>query len=580
MIDKEKSLAYRFPELAAEWHPTKNGDLTACDVSGGTDRVVWWKGNCGHEWDTAVRNRVRGQNCPICSGKRILVGFNDLATTNPNLLSEWDFNKNIDTTPQDVTSGSRKKVWWKCSECGHEWLTSIQTRVRGRGCPTCSRKKRVDTFQNTIVQRGSLIDTNPDIIVFWDYSKNTNIHPNQITKGSSEKVWWKCPQCRFEWQRSIKDMVNRTNCPKCIGKQLIPGFNDLLTTNPNLAKEWHPIKNGKTQPNMVKEGSNKKAWWICDKGHEWEAVINSRSQGRGCPICSAEQQTSFPEQAIYYYLKKVFSTATNRSNLFGFEIDVYISELKVGIEYDGQYYHSNVEKDKQKDNLVAENNVTLLRIREPDCPTYTGSANCIIRKNLGFADLNNTIKEIFEFLDKLKNISIPDIDVERDYSIISNQVQLSTKEKSITVLFPSLLEEWDYNKNGNLTPDNTYPGSTKPIWWKCKICGYEWQVSPNARTNSSKRKIQGCPKCGKKKQLTAFQKSILEKRGSLASNNPQLVSEWNYERNKPLLPTEYSAHSKRKVWWICSKGHEWESSIDARSRGNGCPYCAGRKPKI
>ena len=102
MIEKEKSLAYRFPELAAEWHPTKNGDLTACDVSIGTDRVVWWKGNCGHEWDAAVRNRVRGQNCPICSGKRILVGFNDLATTNPNLLSEWDFNKNIDTTPQTI----------------------------------------------------------------------------------------------------------------------------------------------------------------------------------------------------------------------------------------------------------------------------------------------------------------------------------------------------------------------------------------------------------------------------------------------------------------------------------------------
>lgn len=581
MVDKERSLANSFPELAKEWHPTKNDDMSACDVSIGSARVVWWKGNCGHEWDTAVRNRVRGQNCPICSGRRIRVGFNDLATTNPNLVAEWDFNKNIDTTPQNVTSGSSKKVWWKCFKCGHEWLTSIQTRVRGRGCPNCATQKRVDAFQNTIVKRGSLIDTNPDIEVFWDYSKNININPNQITKGSTEKVWWKCHKCGFEWRRSIKDMVNRANCPKCVGKQLIPGFNDLLTTNPKLAKEWHPTKNGNVQPTMVKEGSNKKAWWICDKGHEWEAVINSRSQGRGCPLCSAEQQTSFPEQAAFYYLKKVFSTTINRSKLFGFEIDIYIPELNLGIEYDGQYYHSDVEKDKLKDEWAVKNNVTLLRIREPDCPVLTSSAICIDREDLGLNDLNNTITKIFGFINKrIKNINIPDIDVARDYSTISSQIVLNSKEKSIATLFPILLDEWDYNKNGNLTPDNTYPGSTKPIWWKCKICGHEWQVSPNARTNSSKLNLQGCPKCGKEKQLSAFQKSIVEKRGSLASNNPQLALEWNYERNHPLLPTECTAHSKRKVWWVCGKGHEWESSIDARSRGKGCPYCAGRKSKV
>ena len=576
----KNSLVEKYPQIAKEWHPIKNAPLTPQQVTYGSNKKVWWLGSCGHEWDTAVRNRVRGQNCPICSGRRILLGFNDLSTTNPTLLSEWDFNKNIDITPQNVTSGSNKKVWWKCLKCGYEWVASIQTRVRGRGCPNCSTQKRLETFQNTVVKRGALITTSPDIVDFWDYSKNTKVSPNQITKGSTEKVWWKCHECGFEWQRSIKDMVSRAKCPKCVGKQLIPGFNDLLTTNPELAKEWHPTKNGKKQPDMIKEGSNKKAWWICDKGHEWEAVINSRSQGRGCPLCSAEQQTSFPEQAIFFYLKKVFKTATNRSRLFGFEIDIYIPELNLGIEYDGQYYHSEVEKDKLKDEVAIENKVTLLRIREPDCPVLTSSAICIIREDLGLNDLNNTIIKIFGFINKrIENIDIPDVDVVRDYSAISNQIQLNSKEKSIAVLFPSLLAEWDYNKNGNLTPDNTYPGSVKPIWWKCKICGFEWQVSPNARTNSSKKKLQGCPECGKRKQFSAFQKSIVEKRGSLATNNSQLALEWNYERNNPMLPTEFTAHSKRKVWWVCCKGHEWESSIDARSRGNGCPYCAGRKPK-
>lgn len=84
------------------------------------------------------------------------------------------------------------------------------------------------------------------------------------------------------------------------------GYNDLATINPTLAKEWNYKKNGDLKPNMVKPNSDKKVWWKCVKGHEWEAIISSRNKGNGCPICARELQTSFPEQAIYFYLKNCF----------------------------------------------------------------------------------------------------------------------------------------------------------------------------------------------------------------------------------------------------------------------------------
>jgi DNA-directed RNA polymerase subunit RPC12/RpoP len=140
MIEKEKSLAYRFPELAKEWHPTKNGDLTPDDVLCGTHREVWWQCTKGHEWKATVHHRTHGTNCPYCSNKKVLVGFNDLATTNPRLAKEWHPIKNGKLTPLDIVEGSNKRVWWQC-EKGHEWIATVVSRTNGIGCPYCSNKK-------------------------------------------------------------------------------------------------------------------------------------------------------------------------------------------------------------------------------------------------------------------------------------------------------------------------------------------------------------------------------------------------------------------------------------------------------
>lgn len=136
------SLSSYNPELASEWHPTKNGSLKPTMVSRGSKRKVWWIGKCGHEWEAEIYSRASGRGCPYCSGKRVLEGFNDLASQVPNLVTEWDFEKNGILKPNTVTVGSHKEIWWKCSICGYEWKATVKSRVNGTRCPACYRRNR------------------------------------------------------------------------------------------------------------------------------------------------------------------------------------------------------------------------------------------------------------------------------------------------------------------------------------------------------------------------------------------------------------------------------------------------------
>jgi hypothetical protein len=151
---KGKSLAILDPELAKQWHPTKNGELTPGDVTPGSNKKVWWKCDKAddHEWDTRIADRAKGSGCSCCDG-RTAVPSNCLATLNPKLAREWHPTKNGDFTPNDITPGSNKIVWWKCDKADdHEWYTTIKDRSNGDGCPWCtltpqSRQELIITFE-------------------------------------------------------------------------------------------------------------------------------------------------------------------------------------------------------------------------------------------------------------------------------------------------------------------------------------------------------------------------------------------------------------------------------------------------
>ena len=169
---------------------------------------MWWRCSHGHEWKVAPNSRTsQNTGCPYCSGRIVLKGFNDLATVRPDIAKEWNYERNGDLLPSDVTRGANKKVWWKCEECGNEYQAVIGNRtVLGRGCPECGRKKQVYSQNaNYLSQSGSLAENNPEVAQEWHPTKNGELKPTNVTSSSNKRVWWMCLECGNEWQTSINN---------------------------------------------------------------------------------------------------------------------------------------------------------------------------------------------------------------------------------------------------------------------------------------------------------------------------------------------------------------------------------------
>lgn len=479
---------------------------------------------------------------------------------NDELMKEWNYNKNININPNEITTGSHKKVWWKCNKCEYEWQTTIYHRaIRKSQCPACRNK--IATSQN------NLSVTHPKVLKKWNYIKNTDIRPQDVTYGSNKKVWWKCEN-GHEYLSTVNKAVNGGKCPFCCGQKVLVGFNDLNTVNPNLAKEWHPERNT-LKPTEVTRGSSRfKVWWLCPKGHEYQATVSNRSNGTGCPICDKELKTSFPEQAIYYYLKQQ-TDAISRYQLNGkTEIDIYLPSLKVGIEYDGLYFHTgktSKEKENKKDKIIESNGINLIRVKEIKNVAVENTKNIIYCKyDAGYKYLKDLIFEICEYIFRLTGIRFNiDVDISRDSSLIYSEYIESEKENSLVNLNPTLVKEWHPTLNGYIKPDMVSCSSGKKVWW-LGTCGHEWQASVDNRNKGN-----GCPICSGHKLLIGF--------NDLATTQPKLLGEWDFEKNTTITPTKVTKGSRTKVWWKCKNNHSYECRISNRVHGKDCPICAKDK---
>ncbi|MBQ2118039.1 MAG: zinc-ribbon domain-containing protein [Clostridia bacterium] len=141
-VELENSIAKKRPNLIEEWNCAKNGDLRPEAISYGSQKKVWWICKHGHEWQSGPWSRYCGSGCPYCAGRLPISGETDLVTLYPDLVKEWHPTKNAPLTPEQITKGSHKKVWWKCAN-GHEWQATVKSRTLGGcGCPECAKKKQ------------------------------------------------------------------------------------------------------------------------------------------------------------------------------------------------------------------------------------------------------------------------------------------------------------------------------------------------------------------------------------------------------------------------------------------------------
>jgi hypothetical protein len=170
------------PYLSKQWNYARNLDLTPKDVTPGSHEKVWWICRKGHEWEALIKARNAGRGCPYCAGKAVC-DDNCLLTVNPDLASEWNYYKNGNLIPEDVTANSGRKVWWICTK-GHDWRARIADRNRGRGCPYCATMK---ACKNNCLQAAP-----PRLAKEWNCGKNQNLTPKDITAHSNKIVWWTC----------------------------------------------------------------------------------------------------------------------------------------------------------------------------------------------------------------------------------------------------------------------------------------------------------------------------------------------------------------------------------------------------
>ena len=388
----DNSLYKMRPHLVSEWSE-KNLPLTTDDISYGSNKVVWWRGKCGHEWQTSVKARSHGENCPICSGSRVIEGINDLATKYPEIAAEWS-TKNLPLKPTMVSAGSHKKVIW-VDKLGHEWTASVKSRVQGSGCPYCSHNlvlagfndlasrfpeiasewsernlpltpDKVTAFKNTRVwwkchlghEWYTLISTRsggsqcpycsgiklligfndlatkyPTLAKEWS-ERNLPLTPDMVNEKSTKNVWWKCRTCGYEWKSVVRARAKGSLCPVCADRTVLAGYNDLATTDPELLDEWDYEKNTDTLPTAVSRNSMKIVWWKCSSSHSWRAKITDRTiEQKGCYLCEREFQSAFPQLLIMLYaVRNGLKVTTNNDKLIGINLDTYIPELRLAIE--------------------------------------------------------------------------------------------------------------------------------------------------------------------------------------------------------------------------------------------------------
>lgn len=363
-------------------------------------------------------------------------------------------------------------------------------------------------MRKVLIGKNDLKTLFPEISKEWDYENNLK-KPEEYAPKSNQEVYWVCSKCGYRFKAKICNRTNRGGgCACCSNKIIVQGINDFCTTHPDLAKEWHPTKNGEIRPTDVSYGRATKIWWLCPEGHEYTATLNHRSSGTNCPFCNSGRQTSFAEQAVFYYVKKVFPDAINRyKDIFdnGMEIDIYIPSIKLAIEYDGMFWHTNNKssRERKKYEICAANGIKLYRLKEDLSRNDFDNSD----KSLGIEgnmyehkQLAQVIRILLDEIDPESNMwtrknpydlhSRVDINIKRDEAEIRSYMT-KLRGDSLENKFPNIAKEWHPTKNKDLLPSKVYPHSDIVVWWLCPDCNHEYTASIGHRSSGT-----GCPVCG------------------------------------------------------------------------------------
>lgn len=584
-----------FSEVAAEWDVELNDGRLPSQVVHGRQEKVWWRcrANPTHTWQALINQRTRlASGCPRCAAEqtarrlRVPAPGRSLAEARPDLVAEWDAERN-GRGASEVAALSNDPAWWVCSAAGHSWRVSPAVRVgKGTGCPKCSGRDATPSND---------LNTRPDLVAEFDLEANAPLTPADITVATAAKVAWVCA-AGHRWTARVanRSLLGRA-CPYCTGQRVGQG-NDLATVNPDLAAQWHPHLNGDLTPADVTPGENRKVWWLCGRGHAWQAQIGSRTQGVGCPVCASGWQRSRPEVALETELGAWLGTdvdghaavvAGGRRH----QVDVLLRKLRAVVEYDGAHWHAGqADLDASKTADLTAGGWAVVRVREqplallgetcvavPDDPDLVEVVAAALTGLLAAAR-SDPGSPLAAALPRLEQ-AVADItatpalrDPDRYQARVAELFTRTARPpgprvasparpgRSLTELFPAVAAEWDTDANDGREAATIAAASNIPAWWRCSYCGNQWLAPPAGRTRHGG--FPGCPDCART-------------RGGAARRERRAPQAEAVMRAAGLEPKEPYPGSKKRWACQCSACGAPVSAVYQRVRvhGHTCRAC-------
>lgn len=525
------------PDVAAQWHPNKNGDWTPSDFTRGANVIAWWKCNRGedHEWkcsiDKRFRKHQRNTGCPFCAGLRRSV-TNSLAAIHPNLSSQFDRKRNRGLDATTLKADSRAKIWWKLP-CGHSIKERIQVRLSAPDrCTHCFRKQFPPIHVSRIIP---LTQSHPELAVQWHETLNGDKKPDQFSESSTYRAWWRCiKNSAHEFQGQITHRVRSGSaCPVCklAGKSL-------AKVRPDVASLWHPTRNEHLAPETVFPGSELIVWWQCNQNvlHDHQARIYSKT-GRnptGCPYC-AKQKTDGASSLAAKYPNIASELHPTKNGA--------LSALDLRWDTNRKVIWQCLQNRKHE----WKGSVKQRTIGNRSCPHCSGYlVNDENRLSIVFPDLAS------EWHKKKNRWLYPEF--EGTFKLHTNR-RLNLPANT---------------KNRRIRASDVSFKSTEEVWWQCSASSLHiWKDEIYGRAVGKR----GCPFCAGKR---------IAADNNLEAIFPKVAKSFDATRNAPLIPAEVAPYSNKRAWFKCAKNatHRWQATIASvttawvKYKKNGCPYCS------
>lgn len=480
---------------------------------------------------------------------------------NARLMSEWDWGKNdeLGLVPNKLFLGSNKRAHWICVLCGNHWSSIIANRSRGCNCPVCARNRIGNDIVKAAIKRsGTLAEKYPSIATEW--GDQNSLSPNDVSPGSNKTFWWNCSN-GHSYKSTVANRVQGRGCPICAGKIILKGYNDLFTIYP-LAKEmWNYSRNIDVYPEKYASKSHKVVWWKCSRGHEWKSKISHFTTGHSCPYCAGQRAVPGVND-IKTINPKLAEEWDYGKNIVPIETIMQSSGKKFW--WKCQYGHSWQAS-------VAHRN------------TGEGCPICASSLRTSFPE-----KAILYYIKK----SAPDaIGSYRDKVIAPYELDVFVPSRKIAIEYDG--EFYHQDTSRDLVKDKICrkigirlfrirePNCPLYQTSACFILLHSLSISSLEQAIIELFNLIGFDARSGFIDIDRDRSIIEELRVHSSITNsfgdlfPNLISEWNTERNGGITPYSVTKSSGRKVWWKCKTcGYEWESIVANRSKGSGCPACA------